>query len=159
MQYTAAVTTIGDKGPRGERTDTSGPSLVHMLEGAGYHVVHTAILPDEQSQIQQELIRCADERQVSLVLTTGGTGRMAQGMMNGSVEQSAANLGLLAKIYAQESGDASLIQETIATGERERRESPEGEAAGDEKEYEEFKELLEENAPQRLRKVLRSFGR
>ena len=84
---------------------------------------------------------------------------MAQGMLNGSVEQSAANLGLLAKVYAQESGDASLIQETIATGERERRESPEGEAAGDEKEYEEFKELLEENAPQRLRKVLRSFGR
>ena len=58
---------------------------------------------------------------------------MAQGMMNGSVEQSAANLGLLAKVYAQESGDASLIQEAIATGERERRESPEGEAAGDEK--------------------------
>ena len=74
MQYTAAVITISDKGARGERTDTSGPSLVHMLEGAGYHVVHTAILPDEQSQIQQELIRCADERQVSLVLTTGGTG-------------------------------------------------------------------------------------
>ena len=74
MQYTAAVITISDKGARGERTDTSGPSLVHMLEEAGYHVVHTAILPDEQSQIQQELIRCADERQVSLVLTTGGTG-------------------------------------------------------------------------------------
>ena len=49
MQYTAAVITISDKGARGERTDTSGPSLVHMLEGAGYHVVHTAILPDEQS--------------------------------------------------------------------------------------------------------------
>ena len=78
------------------------------------------------------------------------SGRMAQGMLNGSVEQSAANLGLLAKVYAQESGDASLIQEAIATGERERRESPEGEAAGDEKEYEEFKELLEENAPQSL---------
>ena len=95
----------------------------------------------EASELIREAAKQGQRRQ---------SGRMAQGMMNGSVEQSAANLGLLAKVYAQESGDASLIQEAIATGERERRESPEGEAAGDEKEYEEFKELLEENAPQSL---------
>ena len=74
MQYTAAVITISDKGARGERTDTSGPALVRMLEEAGYHVTHTAILPDEQALIQRELIRCADEMGLSLVLTTGGTG-------------------------------------------------------------------------------------
>lgn len=74
MQYTAAVITISDKGARGERVNTSGPSLVGILEDAGYQVVHTAILPDEQELIRQELIRCADEEQFSLVLTTGGTG-------------------------------------------------------------------------------------
>ena len=37
-------------------------------------MVYTAIVPDESDQIQAELIRCADEKQVSLVLTTGGTG-------------------------------------------------------------------------------------
>ena len=74
MQYTAAVITISDKGARGERADTSGPSLVRILEAAGYRVVHTAILPDEGELIQQELIRCADEARISLVLTTGGTG-------------------------------------------------------------------------------------
>ena len=74
MQYTAAVITISDKGARGERVDTSGPSLVRILEEAGYRVTHTAILPDEQILIQRELIRCADELELSLVLTTGGTG-------------------------------------------------------------------------------------
>ena len=74
MEYTAAVITISDKGFRGERVDTSGPSLVRMLEAEGYRVVHTAMLPDERELIQQELIRCADERQIALVLTTGGTG-------------------------------------------------------------------------------------
>ena len=74
MQYTAAVITISDKGARGERVDTSGPALVRMLEEAGYRVVRTAILPDEQAQIQRELIRCADEEQIALVLTTGGRG-------------------------------------------------------------------------------------
>ena len=59
--YTAAVITISDKGSRGERVDTSGPAVRKILEDAGFEVVHTAILPDEKGQIQDELIRCADE--------------------------------------------------------------------------------------------------
>jgi len=74
MKYTAAVVTISDKGARGERVDTSGPTLVSMLEGAGWDVVHTSILPDEAEQIKEELIRCSDELGLQLVLTTGGTG-------------------------------------------------------------------------------------
>ena len=74
MAYTAAVLTISDKGFRGERTDTSGPALRAMLEEAGWEVVHSALLPDEQEQIQAALIDCADRLRVNLVLTTGGTG-------------------------------------------------------------------------------------
>lgn len=74
MTYTAAVITVSDKGSRGERTDTSGPALCEILRGRGWEVVHTAIVPDEQEAIKAELIRCADEAGVCLVLTTGGTG-------------------------------------------------------------------------------------
>ena len=74
MAYTAAVLTISDKGFRGERTDTSGPALRALLEEAGWEVVHSALLPDEQEQIQAALIDCADRLRVNLVLTTGGTG-------------------------------------------------------------------------------------
>ena len=74
MEYTAAVLTISDKGARGERRDTSGPAICEMLEREGWQVIHRAILPDEREQIQEELVRCADSRQVRLVLTTGGTG-------------------------------------------------------------------------------------
>ena len=72
--YTAAVITISDKGSRGERVDTSGPAVRKILEDAGFEVVHTSILPDEKEQIQNELIRCADELKIGLVMTTGGTG-------------------------------------------------------------------------------------
>ena len=72
--YTAAVLTISDKGFAGLRRDTSGPALAEMLRGAGWDVVHTAILPDEPEQIQAELLRCCDERNLWLVVTTGGTG-------------------------------------------------------------------------------------
>ena len=72
--YCAAVITISDKGYRGERADTSGPAVRGMLEDAGFEVVYTSILPDERAQISAELIRCADEKHIPLVLTTGGTG-------------------------------------------------------------------------------------
>ena len=74
MAYTAAVITVSDKGSRGEREDTSGPAVKRILEDAGFSVVHTCILPDEKDEIEKELIRCADERHISLVMTTGGTG-------------------------------------------------------------------------------------
>ena len=74
MKYTAAVITISDKGARGERRDTSGPAVRAMLETAGFEVIYTNIIPDEREQIEEELIRCADERKIALVMTTGGTG-------------------------------------------------------------------------------------
>lgn len=74
MSYTAAVITVSDKGSRGERVDTSGPNLVQILKGKGYEVIHTAIVPDEMEQIKAELISCTDEKKITLILTTGGTG-------------------------------------------------------------------------------------
>ena len=72
--YTAAVLTMSDLGSRGEREDTSGPALCGILRGDGWEVVHTEILPDETEQIKAALIACADEKNVCLVVTTGGTG-------------------------------------------------------------------------------------
>lgn len=74
MEYTAAVITVSDKGFRGEREDTSGPALCGMLQEQGWQVVYTTIVPDEKEIISRELIACADERKLALVLTTGGTG-------------------------------------------------------------------------------------
>ena len=72
--YTAAVITISDKGYRGERVDTSGPNLVELLKSKGFDVSYTSIIPDEKEMIKSELCKCADEMNISLVLTTGGTG-------------------------------------------------------------------------------------
>lgn len=74
MSYSAAVITISDKGSRGERVDTSGPAVCKMLETEGFEVVYTKIVPDVMEIIKEELLKCADELQISLVLTTGGTG-------------------------------------------------------------------------------------
>ncbi len=74
MDQTAAVITVSDRGFRGERIDTSGPALCEMLEQSGWRVLRQAMVPDEIPAIKAELIRCADEWNAALVLTTGGTG-------------------------------------------------------------------------------------
>ena len=74
MSYTAAVITVSDKGYRGERVDTSGPNLVKILNERDFQVVYTSIIPDDKEMIKAELLKCADELGIALVLTTGGTG-------------------------------------------------------------------------------------
>ena len=74
MSYTAAVITVSDKGYRGEREDTSGPNLVKILTEKGFSVTYTSIVPDEPDMIKEQLVKCADELKIALVLTTGGTG-------------------------------------------------------------------------------------
>ena len=72
--YTAAVITLSDRASSGVYEDRSGPKAAEVLKAAGYDVVETILLPDDQSRLERELERLADQRQVSLVLTTGGTG-------------------------------------------------------------------------------------
>ena len=72
--FTAAVVTLSDKGARGEREDKSGPLIEKTLQEAGYDVVETLLLADEKAVIEHQLIRLADQRQVNVIFTTGGTG-------------------------------------------------------------------------------------
>ncbi len=72
--YQAAVITLSDKGARGEREDKSGPAIVERLEEAGYEVAETLLLPDGPLPLKAQLIRLCDQRQLDLILTTGGTG-------------------------------------------------------------------------------------
>lgn len=71
---TAAVITLSDKGAAGQREDKSGPVIVEELQKAGYKVIETLLLPDDMEKIKAQLICLSDQRQVNLILTTGGTG-------------------------------------------------------------------------------------
>lgn len=72
--YQAAVLTVSDRSFRGERPDTAGPLVVHLLESAGYQVTAVGTVPDEQPQIEAVLKDWADHTGAALIVTTGGTG-------------------------------------------------------------------------------------
>lgn len=69
---TAAVVTVSDSCARGERQDASGPAVAQVLEKLHFSVITREVVPDEEIQIQNLLIRLA--REVRLIVTTGGTG-------------------------------------------------------------------------------------
>jgi molybdenum cofactor synthesis domain-containing protein len=70
----AAVMTMSDMGARGEREDTSGDRIVEFLPTVGADLVERVLIPDDREQIRAHLARFADDLQLDLVLTTGGTG-------------------------------------------------------------------------------------
>ena len=72
--FTAAWITLSDKGAQGLRKDESGPLIGAILTENGYDVVETILIPDDEDILKKELIRLADQRQVNVVMTTGGTG-------------------------------------------------------------------------------------
>jgi len=72
--FQAAVLTVSDRSFRGERPDEGGPLVAELLERAGYSVVKTSIVPDEQPQIEDALRKMADSGDIQLLITTGGTG-------------------------------------------------------------------------------------
>ncbi len=70
------ILTISDRSARGERPDASGPALVEAVQAhlPGAQVVITGVLPDDQHAIAAGLRDWADQQNLDLVLTTGGTG-------------------------------------------------------------------------------------
>ena len=70
----AAILTISDSVVRGTREDRSGQALRERVEALGWTVQAHAVVPDEIPAIVDRLTQWADSGDVSLILTTGGTG-------------------------------------------------------------------------------------
>ena len=67
-----AVLTVSDT--RNEETDMSGRSLVDNLQSAGHHLVEKQIVIDDKYDIRAILSRWIADKNVQVVLVTGGTG-------------------------------------------------------------------------------------
>lgn len=73
-KFRVAILTASDKGSRGEREDESGRVIREMVESADGEVTVYDVVPDELDVLRDKLTEYADEHNVNLVLTTGGTG-------------------------------------------------------------------------------------
>lgn len=69
-----AVFTVSDSAFAGMREDRSGPAVRQRVESLGWTVSTLELVPDESHRIADAMRRLADSGEVSVVLTTGGTG-------------------------------------------------------------------------------------
>ena len=67
-----AVLTVSDT--RTAADDRSGDTLVDRLTGAGHNLAARAILPDDRAAIAEQLRIWIADKDVDVILTTGGTG-------------------------------------------------------------------------------------
>ena len=72
--FTTGILTISDKGSQGQRQDISGQEIKDRLSAIGSTVSKYEIVPDEREVIAQTLAGWADEGNIDVILTTGGTG-------------------------------------------------------------------------------------
>jgi molybdopterin adenylyltransferase len=72
--FTVGIITASDKGSKGEREDISGKVIKEYVETFGYKVIRYVVLPDDKDELEKEMIHMADELNINLILTTGGTG-------------------------------------------------------------------------------------
>ena len=67
------IITVSDRASEGVYEDLGGPALRKAAEGYGWTVQAEAIVPDDQTRIQ-DTIRSFSSQGCGLILTTGGTG-------------------------------------------------------------------------------------
>jgi molybdenum cofactor synthesis domain-containing protein len=72
--FTAGILTISDRGSRGERQDKSGQAIREILSSIDARITDYDIVPDEKELIVEKLVKWADEDNLDVVITTGGTG-------------------------------------------------------------------------------------
>lgn len=76
--FKVAIVTVSDRVTSGEQEDLSGALCREILEKHGYVVCTRRSIPDEQAEIEQNLLDLCREGQVQLILTSGGTGLAAR---------------------------------------------------------------------------------
>jgi len=72
--FTVGILTISDKGSRGERQDKSGQVIREIFSSMDVRISEYDIVPDEKELIVEKLVKWADEDNLDVVITTGGTG-------------------------------------------------------------------------------------
>ena len=72
--FNLGILTISDKGSQGQRYDESGKVIRDSLSLLDNHLVKYEVVPDEVDIIASKLNEWADEGDVDVILTTGGTG-------------------------------------------------------------------------------------
>ncbi|MDV7340735.1 molybdenum cofactor biosynthesis protein B [Terasakiella sp. A23] len=113
-----AIITVSDT--RTFENDKSGDTLVGRIEGAGHKVYERLILKDEADAIADQLRAWADNSEVDVVITTGGTGVTGRDVTPEAfkqvIEKEIPGFGEIFRMLSYQKIKASTIQSRAMAG-------------------------------------------
>jgi cyclic pyranopterin phosphate synthase len=114
----AAVFVMSDRVSAGKSHDESGKIIAQRLEEHGVDVVEFGIIADEESEIVPSIKRCADEMEVDLIVTTGGTGvgprDVTPEAINGLIEKPLPGVAEAVRSYGQNHNPYAMLSRSNA---------------------------------------------
>jgi molybdenum cofactor synthesis domain-containing protein len=72
--FKVGIITASDKGAAGLRVDESGKVVREMVTAYGFSVTNYRLVADDRSLLARTMMELADDEDLDLILTTGGTG-------------------------------------------------------------------------------------
>jgi len=113
-----AVLVVSDS--RTEADDVSGKALVERLEGAGHHLFEKKIVADDIYQIRAQVSQWIADQQVSVIISTGGTGVTGRDGTPEAVEplldKTLAGFGEVFRMLSYQDIKTSTIQSRAVAG-------------------------------------------
>ena len=68
------ILTVSTSGSQGISQDTSGSTIQEILCEPEYRTIHYSMVPDDLESIAKQMINWADDVDIDLIVSTGGTG-------------------------------------------------------------------------------------
>jgi molybdenum cofactor biosynthesis protein B len=112
------VVTISDT--RQKETDTSGQTIIKILEENGHEVIDYEIVKDEIAEIESSVLSGCNNSNIDVVLTNGGTGIAKRDVtievIQSLIEKQLVGFGELFRMlsYTEDIGSAAILSRAIA---------------------------------------------
>jgi molybdenum cofactor biosynthesis protein B len=112
------VVTISDT--RQKETDTSGQTIIKILEENGHEVIDYEIVKDEIAEIESAVLSGCNNSNIDVVLTNGGTGIAKRDVtievIQSLIEKQLVGFGELFRMlsYTEDIGSAAILSRAIA---------------------------------------------
>jgi molybdenum cofactor biosynthesis protein B len=112
------VVTISDT--RQKETDTSGQTIIKILEENGHEVIDYEIVKDEVAEIESSVLSGCNNPNIDVVLTNGGTGIAKRDVtievIQSLIEKQLVGFGELFRMlsYTEDIGSAAILSRAIA---------------------------------------------
>lgn len=114
----AGVLVMSDSIASGKKDDLSGRLIVDRLKAEGLEVIDYKVVPDDIDKIEETLSKYADDLELDLVMTTGGTGLSPRDCtpeaMARLIEREIPGIAEAARNYGQERTPYSMLSRGLA---------------------------------------------